>query len=94
MGVKQAFQGPTGQVQLFLGNKSATLALGRLVCAVPPLPSFAVQLGHVPPMLEPLKQVRVFFSGHRRDMLGCVGEILGENSLSQMRRGTTPGAPP
>jgi len=56
VGVKQGFQGPSGQLQLYLGNKSDA-TLGRLICAVPPQPAFALQLGFVPPAIEPKKQV-------------------------------------
>jgi hypothetical protein len=56
VGVKQGFQGPSGQLQLFFGNK-ADVPLGRLICAVPPQPVFAFQLGAVPPYIEPKKQV-------------------------------------
>lgn len=56
VGVKQGFQGASGQIQLFFGNK-ADAPLGRLICAVPPQPLFAFQLGPVPPYIEPKKQV-------------------------------------
>lgn len=59
--MKQGFQGPSGQIQLFFGNK-ADVALGRLICAVPPQPVFAFQLGPVPPYIEPKKQVRLIRS--------------------------------
>lgn len=56
VGVKQIFQGPSGQIQLFFGNKADT-PIGRLICAVPPQPVFSFQLGAVPPYIEPKKQV-------------------------------------
>ena len=60
VGVRQGYQGHSGQVQLFFGNK-ADAPLGRLICAVPPQPVFAFQLGPVPPYIEPKKQVRLGF---------------------------------
>ncbi len=57
--MKQGYQGPARQLQLYLGNKS-DLPLGRLICAVPPLPTFFLQLGAVPPLIEPKKQARGF----------------------------------
>lgn len=58
--MRQGFQGHSGQVQLFFGNK-ADAPLGRLICAVPPQPLFAFQLGPVPPYIEPKKQVCLGF---------------------------------
>ena len=57
VGVKMAFQGSQGQLALFLGNKGDT-PLERLVCAVPPVPQFAFQVGPVPKRLEPKKQMQ------------------------------------
>lgn len=59
VGVKQGFQGASGQMQLFLGNKSSEVTLTRIVCAVPPQPAFSVQMAPVPQQLEPLKQVTI-----------------------------------
>ncbi len=52
-----AFQGSQGQLALFLGNKGDT-PLERLVCAVPPVPQLAFQVGPVPKSLELIKQVQ------------------------------------
>lgn len=57
MGLKSSYGGPHGQLVLFLGNKSA-VTLSRVVCAVPPVPQLAFQLGAVPPVIEPKKQAR------------------------------------
>lgn len=55
--MKQGFQGASGQMQLFLGNKSADVTLTRVVCNVPPQPAFSMHMAPVPAQLEPLKQV-------------------------------------
>jgi len=51
------FQGSQGQLALFLGNKGDA-ELERLVCALPPVPQFAFQVGPVPRLLEPKKQIQ------------------------------------
>ncbi len=56
IGVKSQLGGATAQLSLFLGNK-ASEALAQVVLAVPPSPAFALQLGPVPAVLEPKKQV-------------------------------------
>ena len=55
--MKTAFQGSQGQLALFLGNKGDT-PLERLVCAMPPVPQLAIQVGPVPKRPEPNKQMR------------------------------------
>ena len=55
--MKMAFQGSQGQPALFLGNMGDT-PQERLVCAVPPAPQFAFQVGPVPKRLEPKKQMQ------------------------------------
>jgi len=57
VGVKMQFQGSQGQLALFLGNKGDA-ELERLVCALPPVPQFAFQVGPVPRLLEPKKQIQ------------------------------------
>jgi len=57
VGLKASFMGPHGQLVLFLGNKSPAPLTG-VVFAVPPVPQLAFQLGPVPPVIEPKKQVR------------------------------------
>ena len=52
------FQGPHGQLMLFLGNK-AEVPLQRLICVVPPSGQFAFQQGPVPSTLDPKKQMQV-----------------------------------
>ncbi len=51
------FQGSQGQLALFLGNKGDG-PLERLVCAVPPVPQFAFQVGPVPRQLDAKKQIQ------------------------------------
>ncbi|GAB4815001.1 hypothetical protein N2152v2_002047 [Parachlorella kessleri] len=58
VGVKSHYQGSSGQISLYFGNKH-TEPLQRLVCNVPPAPAFLFQLGAVPAVLEPKKQVMV-----------------------------------
>ncbi len=58
VGVKMQFQGPHGQLMLFLGNK-AEAPLQRIICAVPPSQQFAFQQGPVPAGLDPKKQIQV-----------------------------------
>lgn len=52
------FQGATGQLMVFLGNKGDE-PLQRLVCSVPPSAQFSFQQGPVPTVLEPKKQIQV-----------------------------------
>lgn len=54
--MKSLYQGASGQLSLYFGNKS-TEPLARVVCAVPPAPAFLFQLGAVPAVIEPKKQV-------------------------------------
>lgn len=77
VGVKQVFQGPSGQIQLFFGNK-ADVPVGRLICAVPPQPVFAFQLGAVPPYIEPKKQV-----SHPQRGIGTWFQVHGEICIRQ-----------
>lgn len=63
-----AFQGSQGQLALFLGNKGDA-PLERLVCAVPPVPQFAFQVGPVPKRLEPKKQMQA----RRPTAAACAG---------------------
>jgi hypothetical protein len=57
VGVKSHYQGASGQISLYFGNKHSE-ALQRVVCNVPPTPAFLFQLGAVPAVIEPKKQVR------------------------------------
>ena len=57
MGVKSHYQGSSGQLSLYFGNKH-TGPLQRVVANVPPAPAFLFQLGLVPALIEPKKQVR------------------------------------
>ena len=52
------FQGATGQLTVFLGNKGDE-PLQRMVCSVPPSAQFSFQQGAVPTVLEPKKQIQV-----------------------------------
>lgn len=82
IGLKAQYSGSTGQVVLFLGNKSQQ-PLTRLVCAVPPLPELQVQAVAAPATLEPNQQVqvrRINDVGHVHHMhrTGCaVGDMHG-----------------
>lgn len=58
IGIKSQLAGATVQLSLFLGNKHSD-PLQQVVLSVPPSPAFAFQLGPVPTVLEPKKQVGV-----------------------------------
>ena len=66
VGVKSVLAGAAGQLTLFFGNKAAA-PLERVVCAVPPAPQFALQLGPVPGRIEAKKQIQA------RDQTTSVG---------------------
>lgn len=61
IGVKSQLGGTSMQLSLFLGNKHSE-TLQQVVLGVPPNPAFAFQLGPLPTVLEPKKQVQVNLS--------------------------------
>eukprot|EP00884_Botryococcus_braunii_P018832 jgi/Botrbrau1/5632/Bobra.55_1s0021.1 len=69
VGVKSEYRGAQGQLTLFFGNKGQQ-ALARLICVVPPAPSFTFQLGPVPPSLDAGKQVQIPL------LVACQGPFL------------------
>lgn len=80
--MKSQYQGGSGQISLYFGNKH-TEALTRLVCNVPPTPAFLFQLGAVPTVIEAKKQVCLPGpSSHSRGsrvqrLRGCPGLRVG-----------------
>lgn len=58
LGMKSQYNGPSGQLTLFFGNKSAG-NLERLVASVPPAQQFQIQMQPLPDSIAPRKQIQV-----------------------------------
>lgn len=58
IGLKSQYQGSTGQISLYFGNKH-TEALSGVTCNVPSVPTFLLQVGEVPSEIDAKKQVMV-----------------------------------
>ena len=58
LGVKSQYNGPSGQLTLFFGNKSPG-NLERLVANVPPAQQFQIQMQPLPDSIAPRKQIQV-----------------------------------
>ena len=84
VGIKSQVSPGSVQLSLFLGNKHGE-ALQQLVLVVPPSPAFAFELGPVPPVLEPRKQVGGWLAGWLAADAG--GGVVRDGVGSSCRKG-------